>query len=117
MRWTSTPGLRTGRLNTVNPRCFSTSQLVRARHIAQSLYQAPVVQIFDPFSTHCSPSRVAVVTAPAASEPPPGSERNWAQTSSPRSIGGMWRRFCSSVPNSSRMAMHGMNVEAWISSG
>ena len=90
---------------------------VRARHIAQSLYHAPVVQIFDPLRIHWSPSRTAEVTAPAASDPPPGSERNCAQISSPRSIAGMCRCFCSSVPNSINSAMHGMNVDAWISSG
>ena len=57
-------------MNTVRPRCFGTSQFVRARHRPQSAHHAPVVQIFDPLSTHSSPSRTAVVCAPATSDPP-----------------------------------------------
>ena len=48
MRRTSMPGVVIGKEKTVSPRCFSTSQLVRARQIAQSPYQPAVVQIFDP---------------------------------------------------------------------
>ena len=59
-------------MNTVSPRCLGTSQFVRVRHRAQSDHQAPVVQIFDPLSLHSSPSLMAVVWAPATSEPPDG---------------------------------------------
>ena len=105
MRWISMPGWWIGTMNTVRPRCFGTSQLVRARHSAQSDHQAPVVQIFEPLRTHSSPSRTAVVCAPATSEPPLGSDRNCIQISSPLKIAGMCRCFCSSVPNS-RMHRH-----------
>ena len=46
-------------------------------------------------------------SAPATSEPPLGSERNCIHSSSPLRIAGRWRRFCSSVPNSSSTAAHG----------
>ena len=117
MRCTSTPGWSIGNMNTVRPRCFGTSQFVRARHNAQSDHHAPVVQIFEPFSTHSSPSRTAVVSAPATSDPPLGSERNCIQISSPRRIAGRCRRFCSSVPKSSSTAAHGDIVGTWIRAG
>ena len=85
-------------MNTVRPRCLGTSQFVRARIRPQSAHHAPVVQIFDPLSTHSSPSRTAVVWAPATSDPPVGSERSCIQISSPRRMAGMCSRFCSSVP-------------------
>ena len=100
-------------MNTVRPRCFGTSQLVRARHSPQSDHQAPVVHIFEPLRTHSSPSRTAVVSAPATSDPPLGSDRNCIQISSPRRMAGTWRRFCSSVPKSSSTAAHGANVGTW----
>ena len=100
-------------MNTVRPRCLGTSQLVRARQRPQSDHHAPVVQIFEPLSTHSSPSRTALVRAPATSEPPLGSERNCIQSSSPFKMAGMCRRFCSSVPKSSRTAAHGERVGAW----
>ena len=53
------PGLLIGNMNTVRPRCLGTSQFVRARHSPQSDHQAPVVQTFEPFSIHSSPSRTA----------------------------------------------------------
>ncbi len=101
----------------MRPRCLGTSQLVRARQSAQSDHQAPVVQIFEPLSTQTSPSRTAEVSAPATSDPPLGSERNWAQIASPRRIGGMCLRFCSSVPKSRRTLMQGAKVGTWIRSG
>ena len=48
-------------MNTDRPRCFGTSQFVRARHSPQSDHQAPVVQTFEPLRIHSSPSRTAVV--------------------------------------------------------
>src|SRR4051794_41835356 len=97
-------------MNTDKPRCFCTSQFVRARQRPQSDHQAPVVQTFEPLSTHSSPSRTAVVNAPATSEPPLGSDSNCIQIASPERIGGIRRRFCSSVPKSSSTARHGVIV-------
>ncbi len=69
-----TPLVAVGTANQVRPRCLATSQSVRARHIAQSAWLAPVLQIFAPLMIHCSPSRVARVRMPARSEPASGSE-------------------------------------------
>ena len=80
-------------MNTVSPRCLGTSQFVRARQSPQSAHQAPVVQIFEPLITHSSPSRTAVVSAPARSEPPLGSDKNCIQKVSPLRMDGMWRTF------------------------
>ncbi len=101
----------------MRPRCLGTSQLVRARHRPQSDHHAPVVQIFDPLSTHSSPSRTALVRAAATSEPPLGSDRNCIQISSPFRMAGRCRCFCSSVPKSKRTAAHGDKVGAWIRAG
>ena len=89
MRCTSIPSWWIGIMNTVRPRCLGTSQLVRASTRPQSDHQAPVVHTLEPFSIHCSPSRTAVVSAPATSEPPLGSERNCIHSSSPRRMAGM----------------------------
>ena len=99
-------------MNTVRPRCLGTSQFVRARHSAQSDHQAPVVQIFEPLRIQSSPSGTALVSAPATSEPPLGSDRNCIQISSPFRMAGMCCCFCSSVPKSSRTAVHGDMVGA-----
>ena len=56
-----------------------------------------------------SPSRTAVAWRLATSEPAPGSENSWHQISSPRSIGGRYRFFCSSLPHS-RMVGPGMPI-------
>ncbi len=117
IRWTSRPGWRMGRMNTVRPRCLGTSQLVLARHRPQSDHQAPVVQIFEPLSTHSSPSLTALVRAAATSEPPLGSDRNCIQISSPFRMAGRCCRFCSSVPRSKRTAAQGEKVGAWIRAG
>ena len=109
------PGCRICTMNTLRPRCLGTSQFVRARQSAQSAHQAPVVQIFEPLSTHSSPSRTAVVRAPARSEPPLGSDRNCIQKASPLRMGGTWRAFCSSVPNSRMTDMHGVMVGTCVS--
>ena len=107
MRWTSRPGWRMGSMNTVSPRCFGTSQLVRARHSPQSDHQAPVVQIFEPFEHPLVTVPDGGGQRPATSEPPLGSERNCIQISSPRRMAGMCRCFCSSVPKSRRTAAQG----------
>ena len=117
MRWISIPGWWISTMKTLRPRCLGTSQFVRARHRAQSAHQAPVVQIFEPFRTHSSPSRTAVVCAPARSDPPLGSDRNCIQKVSPLRMGGTWRTFCSSVPNSRITAMHGVSVGTCVSAG
>ena len=83
-----TPGALSGTANIDRPRCLGTSQFVLARHIPTSAVAAPVLQILDPLSTQLSPSRSALVTAPAKSDPPPGSESNWIHTSCPRIIRG-----------------------------
>ena len=117
IRWTSTLGWWIGSMNTVRPRCFGWSQLVRARHRPQSDHHAPVVHTLEPLSTHCSPSRTAVVSAPATSEPPLGSDRNCIQSSSPFKMAGRWRSFCSSVPNSRMTAAQGDSVGIWNRNG
>jgi hypothetical protein len=117
MRCTSIPGWWIGSMKTVRPRCLGTSQLVRARHSAQSDHQAPVVQTLEPLTTHSSPSRTAVVRAPATSDPPLGSERNCIHSSSPRRMAGTCRRFCSSVPSSRITAMHGDIVGTCVRRG
>ena len=61
------------------------------------------VHTFCPFTIHWSPSRTARVDSPARSLPAPGSLNSWHHISSPRSVAGMYRCRCSSVP-SSRMA-------------
>ena len=57
-----------------------------------------MVQIFCPLTTYSSPSRTARVRSEARSEPAPGSEKPWHQTTSPLRIGVRWRAFCSSLP-------------------
>ena len=81
-----------------------------------------MLHTFDPLSRNTSPSRVAVVSAPAMSDPPDGSDMNWTHSSSPRSIGGMWRCFCVSVAQSSSVGpqmewvgVEKMNGISWIS--
>src|SRR5579884_4304228 len=67
----------------VMPRCFGTSQSVRARSMARSARAAPVFHTFWPFTTHSSPCNSAVVVRPARSEPAPGSLNSWHHFSSP----------------------------------
>ena len=113
IRCTSTPGWWIGSMNTVKPRCFGTSQLVRARHSPQSDHQAPDVHTFDPFDTHWSPSCTAVVRAPATSKnrrsartgtasraPRPAGWRGGAAASAPRcrSPAGRWRTATAWAP-------------------
>ena len=80
------------------PLCLGTSALVRATRMPQSLYWAPDVQTFCPFTTNTSPSRRARVLRPARSDPASGSENSWHHTSSPRSMAGRKRCFCASLP-------------------
>ena len=57
-----------------------------------------VMKILEPFSTHSSPSRTALVRMPWTSEPAPGSVIARAPTASPLTIFGSHCCFCSSVP-------------------
>ena len=59
---------------------------------------APEVHTFWPLTTHSSPSRSARAWSPARSEPAPGSENSWHQTSLPVTMFGRNRGHCSSVP-------------------
>jgi hypothetical protein len=56
-----------------------------------------LVQIFCPLMTNSPFSSRALVRSAARSEPAPGSEYPWHQTISPRSVGAIQRRFCSSL--------------------
>ena len=59
---------------------------------------APEVHTFCPLTSHSSPSRSARHCSPARSDPAPGSENSWHQTSCPLTIIGRNRAHCSSVP-------------------
>ncbi len=63
-----------------------------------------VVKVFDPFSTHPPPSRVAVVRMPAASLPDVDSVSPQAPIFSPRASGTRYVCFWASVPNSAMCA-------------
>jgi hypothetical protein len=109
------PGWRIGSMKTVSPSCFGTSEFVRTAPSPPTRRRSSTP--FDPFSTQSLPSPTAVSRAAATSEPPLGSDRNCIHSCSPRSIGGIWRRFCCSVPKSRMTAMHVVNVGTWISAG
>jgi len=76
-----------------------TSVLVRTRKKHQSAKCEPLVQILVPFMMYLSPLRMAVVLSEARSEPALGSEKPCDQITSPASMGGRKRFFCSSLPN------------------
>ena len=57
-----------------------------------------VMKILEPFSTHSSPSKTALVCCPCASVPAPGSVRPNAPNFSPFARGTRYFCFCSSVP-------------------
>ena len=70
-----------------------------AQMIVMSENVALPIQRLAPFSTHVSPSRVAVVRRPCAeSEPESGSVRPNAPTTSPLAILGIHSRRCSFEP-------------------
>ena len=104
-------------MNTVRPRCFGTSQSVRAKHRPQSDHHAPVVQIFEPLSTHSSPSRTAVVCAPGDV----GSAARLGEELHPDLLalqnGGDVRELLFVVPNSRSTVAHGWNVGTWMRAG
>ncbi len=68
-----------------------------------------VIQVFWPSSTHSSPSRRARVRSDARSDPASGSLKPCPQNSRPAVIRGRNRRFCSSVPNISRVGPNSSN--------
>src|SRR3954464_2598617 len=56
------------------------------------------MNVLVPFSTHSFPFRTALVRAPPASEPEPGSVSPQHPMNSPVASFGMYLRFCSSLP-------------------
>src|SRR5215469_9017634 len=80
------------------PRCFGWSQSVRASSSPQCALWALVVHTLCPLTTHGLPRISARVTAPATSEPLPGSLNNWHQMSSPVKMRSRNFSFCQSVP-------------------
>ena len=80
------------------PWCCGTSGSVRARQIPQSARSATEVHTFWPVSFQPPSTRSARVRSEARSEPEPGSEKSWHQTSSPRSDGSTNRSRCASLP-------------------
>ena len=78
--------------------CLALSQSARASSRPQCALCAAVVHTFWPLITHLLPRLSARVTAPAMSEPLPGSLNSWHQVSSPVRM--RFRNFslCRSVP-------------------
>ena len=83
IRRISMPGDFRSMMRTEMPLCFGTSHRVRTGHIAKSERWALLLQVFWPFTMNESPSRVALVSRPARSDPPLGSEKNCSQSSLP----------------------------------
>jgi hypothetical protein len=69
------------------PWCLGASGSVRAIRMPNWLFCAPEFQIFEPLTTHSSPSRTARVPRLARSLPASGSLKSWHQISSPASSG------------------------------
>ena len=88
------PGVSVG---TRNPRMPSS---VWAQTTAMSAIEPLVIHIFDPFSTHASPSRLADVRMWFGSLPKSASVNPKHPITSPVAILGSQCCFCSSVPNS-----------------
>ena len=80
---------------------------VRAITVSTPAMPPLVIQRFVPLRMYALPSGVgvAVVCTLLASEPASGSVRAKAASCSPLTSGGSQRRFCSSVPNSSKARM------------
>ena len=72
--------------------------LVRARVTKYLPYAPLVIQAFSPFSTHSSPSTMAVVFIDPASDPELGSVRPKPPMASPPASSGSTRCFRSSEP-------------------
>ena len=95
---TSTPGVSIWHNRKVMPRCFGTVGSVRAKRKMPVPSIPRDVQVFCPLITHSCPSSSARSRMLARSEPDSGSEYPCTHTSSPEMILGIYRRFCSSVP-------------------
>src|SRR5881392_1248094 len=80
------------------PLCLGASGLVRTRRKHQSATCAMLVQTFWPLTTKWPSSRTARVWRFARSEPAPGSEKPWHQSSSAVRIFGRKRACCAGVP-------------------
>ncbi len=104
IRRISNPGLRRFTMSTEIPLCLGTSHRVRTGQSAKSDRCAPVLQVFWPLTIYVSPSRVALVSSPARSDPPLGSDRNCSHLSFPERMFGMWASFCSWSPNAANVA-------------
>jgi len=72
----------------------------------------PLMNIFEPLSTHLSPLFTARVWIAEMSEPPEGSVMQIDISFLPASTSGAMRRFISSVPS----LMIGASATLWISS-
>ena len=103
---TSTPGWCMSMMKAVRPLCFGASGSVRASSKPKRDLCAIDVQIFEPLTTHSSPSRSARVASPATSEPAPGSLNSWHQISSEVKIGRRNRSCCSWVPRATIVGPH-----------
>ena len=87
MRRVSMPGVFMLRKKNVSPLCFGalgSLRVTRMAHVGPVGARRPDLLAVD---TQSSPSRTARVRSPARSEPAPGSEKSWHQTSSPRRAG------------------------------
>ena len=96
------PGMPRSTTSRLMPFAPGASGSVRATTITRSALMPLVMKVFDPLSTHPSPSRRAVVRMPCRSLPAPGSVIAIAVISSPRQKPGSQRCFCSSVARSRR---------------
>ena len=95
LRWTSAVWKPGAERSTTNPR---TPSSLCAHTTATSAMPPFVIHIFEPFSTHPSERRVAVVRMEAGSLPASASVRPKHPMISPRAIRGSHRCFCSSDP-------------------
>ena len=88
-------------VGTTKPRIprFPSASSVRAHTIATSATEPLVIHILVPFSTHSSPSRLALVRMPPGLEPKSDSVSPKHPIASPAAIRGSHSCFCSSLPN------------------
>ena len=96
LRPRSNPFIPRSRIMRVKPR-WPASGSVRTVVITRSELMPLVMKVFAPFSTHVSPWRTAVLRTPATSLPVFGSVMARAPISSPRTMPGNQRCFCSSL--------------------
>ena len=84
LKWVRcTPGSVSGTRKALMPRAPSSTGPVRANSTMASAWSAKLIEVFSPLSTQESPSRRALSTRLAASEPPRGSVRPSATMDSP----------------------------------